>query len=243
MRIEERVALRQRRELSQIIESSASLYLQNAGPLLSIAAVIIPLSVASPVLEDTMERSATLYIILAALGIMQFAVALIASAALITALADIDAGRPAEFSHSYDVAFDRFWTLAGAMLRALFHVLVLIITIIGIPWAIQRMVRWLFIEQAVILDQTNARAALAYSADAVLGSWWRTLGISIVLWLIVAVPASIISLLFVLAPVVVTATASAAVNAVLLPFTVTAMTMLYLDLKTRKESDVTISAA
>jgi hypothetical protein len=210
---------------------------------LGIAAVVIPLSIASPVLEDTIDDPTTSALVLLGLTLVQIAVTLLASAAIITALADIDSGRPAEFSHAYDVAFARFWTLLGAALRVVFHVLLLAVTIIGIPWAIQRMVRWLFIEQAVILDQTSARAALAYSADAVLGSWWRTFGIAIVFWLIVGVPGAIVSAIFFLAPVVVSATASAAVNAVLLPFTVTAMTLLYLDLKTRKESDVTTSAA
>ncbi len=240
---EERVALAQRRDLGQIVDSAATLYLQNGGPLLSIAAVVIPLGIASPVLQDTMEPSVAFYVILAALGILQAAVTLIASAALITALADIDAGRPAEFSRCYDVAFDRFWTLAGGILRAAFHIVLLAITIIGIPWAIQRMVRWQFIEQTVILDRTSARAALAYSADAVNGSWWRTLGVTLAIFIIVGVPSAVVTAIFLLAPVVVSATAGAAVSAVLLPFQVTAMTLLYLDLKTRKESDVTTSLA
>jgi hypothetical protein len=239
----ERIALRQQRDLSQMIEGAAGLYLQNFWPLFSIAAVVIPLGIAVSVLEATIDNAIALAVVVVTLALAQGAVNLLASAALITALFDIDSGKPAEFSHAYDVAFERFWTLVGAVLRAAFHILLFAVTIIGIPWAIQRSVRWMFLEQAVILDQTSARAALAYSADAVIGSWWRTFGISIVLSIIVAVPSTIISLLLLLAPVVVSATANAAVNAVLLPFAVTAMTLLYLDLKTRKESDVTYSPA
>jgi hypothetical protein len=96
-------------------------------------------------------------------------------------------------------------------------------------------VRWLFTAQAIVLDDTSAKAALSYSADAVDGSWWRTLGIVIVIGIITQVPQQVVALVFILAPVVVSGTVSSIAGAALLPFAVTAMTLLYLDLKTRKE--------
>jgi hypothetical protein len=240
---EQRVALRQQRDLGQIIGDAMGLYTQNFWPLFSIAAAVIPLGIASAALQTAIDDSAAMALVLLALVVLQAAVNLLAGAALIAALGDIDAGRPPEFSRAYDVAFERFWTLVGAILRAAFHILLFAITIIGIPWAIQRLVRWLFIEQAVILDQTSARAALSYSADAVAGRWWRTLGIAIVIGIIGTVPASIIAGVFVFAPILVSGTVNAIVNAALLPFAVTAMTLLYCDLKVRKESDASDSLA
>ncbi|OGO52410.1 MAG: hypothetical protein A2148_05795 [Chloroflexi bacterium RBG_16_68_14] len=236
MLIEQRVPLRQRRDLSQIIEASLNLYLRNFWPFFSIAAIVIPLGVASAAFQSAIDDRAALTAIVLPLALLQAAANLLAVAALIAALADLDAGRRAEFSRSYDVAFERFWTLAGAILRVAAIVLLLFVTVLGIPWAIQRAVRWLFVEQAVILDGTSAKEALGVSADAVIGQWWRTLGISLVIGAIGGVPASIVGGLFYLAPVLVSGTANAVVNAALLPFGVTAMTLLYLDLKVRKES-------
>ena len=234
---EQRVALRQQRDLSQLIEAAVSIYSQNFGPLFSIAAVVIPLGIAGAALQTAVDASLGSAFVSLALTLLQAAVNLLALAAIIAALSDVDAGGRAEFSHAYDVAFERFWTIAGAVLRVITIVLVLFITIIGIPWAIQRAVRWLFVEQAVILDGTSARAGLSYSEDAVSGRWWRTLGIAIVITLIVVVPTSIVAGLFSLAPVLVSGTVNAVVNALFLPFAVAAMTLLYRDLQVRKEQD------
>ena len=236
MIIEQRVPLRQRRDLSQIIEAAANLYVRNFWPLFRIAAVIIPLGIASAALQSSIENDVAAAIVVGVLALVQAAVNLLAAAAVIAALSDMDAGKPAEFSRAYDVAFERFWTLAGALLRVFFHVVLFAITVVGIPWAIQRSIRWLFVEQAVILDGTSAKAALSYSADAVIGRWWRTFGIWIVISVIAVVPASIVTGLFTLAPVLVSGTVNAVVNAALLPFAVTAMTLLYFDLKIRKDA-------
>lgn len=236
MNAEPPIVLRQRRDLSQIIEAAFGLYLQNLRPMFIIASVVIPLGFAGAVFQSTIDDRVTQSVVAFLIALLQAATSLLAAGALIAALADIDAGRQVEFSRAYDVAFQRFWTLAGAILRSIFHVFLFFITIVGIPWGIQRMVRWLFIEQAVILDGTSARAALSYSADAVEGSWWRTLGIWIVIGIITAVPASIITGIFSLAPVIISAAVSGAVNAALLPFGATAATLLYFDLNARKES-------
>ena len=232
------VALRQRRDLGEIIQAALHLYLQNFWPLFGIAAVVVPLGIASGVLQTAIDDSLGVALIVVGLTLLQAAVNLLVAAALIAALGDLGGGRPADFSHAYDVAFERFWTLLGAVLRVAAIVLLLFITLLGIPWAIQRAIRWLFVEQAVILDGTSARAALSYSADAVIGSWWRTFGIALVIGLIGTVPASIIAGVFALAPVLISATVSTIVNAMLLPFVITTMTLLYRDLQVRKEEAV-----
>ena len=258
----ERVALRQQRDLGQIIETAFSLYFQNFWRFFSIAAVLIPFGILTGVLiallpaiddpADEEELVGALVIAVAVLlpiALLQAVAQWLASLAIMAAVADLDAERAPEFSHAmrqrgpdfsraYGVVFTHFWTLVGASLRAGFHIFLFSITIIGIPWAIQRLVRWLFIHQAVIFDGTSARAALSYSADAVAGRWWRTLGIAIILWIIVQVPASVIGALVGFAPILISGTASAVITAVILPFGVIAMTLLYLDLKARRETDV-----
>ena len=167
---------------------------------------------------------------------------LLAGAAIVIALANIDQGGEPKFSDIYDAAFERVWTLFGAILRAAGIALLFAITIIGIPWAIQRMVRWLFIEQAVILDGVTASEALGRSAAAVEGRWWRTLGVALVIGFVSAVPAFIVAVALTLAHPLVSGTVTSFVNALLLPFAVAAMTLLYFDLQVRKESDERIAS-
>lgn len=234
---QESVALRKPRDLSQIIEASFGLYTQHFDVLFTIAAVSIPLAIASAVVQDIADDPATILGLLMLFGVAQALVNLLVAAALIAALRAIDAGRPATFGSAFDAGLARFGTIILAGLRALFHIVLFAITIVGIPWAIQRAVRWLFIEQAIMVDDTSAKAALSYSADAVIGRWWRTLGIVIVIWIITVVPSSVISGLFFLAPALISGTLGALVSAALLPFGVTALTLLYLDLRARKEAD------
>ncbi len=239
--IEGRIVLRKQRDLGEIIQAAITIYMQNLWPLFTIAAIVIPISIAGAIFQETLDDPATATAVWLTLTLLQFAVGLLAGATLIFALSEIDAGRPADFSSAYDVAFERFGRLAGAYLRVLFHVTLFAITIVGIPWAIQRLVRWSFVQQAVILDDTSAQAALSYSADAVAGRWWRTLGIILAISIIVMIPTLSVYGLFALAPVVVSSIANAIVNAAALPFGVTATTLLYFDLKARRESEATAS--
>ena len=263
---EQRVVLRQQRDLGQIFEGTINLCIQNFGPLFAIAAVVIPIGIASAAFQEGIDDLWVEAAVLSGLGLLQGIASLLAAAAVIAALAEIDAGRPAEFSRAYDAAFAKIWTLAGAVLRVaavIFPALALLLTfsilasyadpdsndaallfilplvmIVTLPWIVYFAVRWLFVEQAVILDGTSAKAALSYSADAMTGSWWRTFGIAALTGIVAGVPATIVSALFALAPPLVSGTVNALVNAALLPFTITAMTLLYMDLKTRKETAV-----
>jgi 4-amino-4-deoxy-L-arabinose transferase-like glycosyltransferase len=57
------------------------------------------------------------------------------------------------------------------------------------------------------------------------------------------VPVAVVNTSFGLAPVAIGSTATAAMDALVLPFIVLATTLLYFDLQARKESDVELSAA
>lgn len=240
---EQRIVLRQRRDLGEIIQAALHLYQQNFATLFVIAAVVIPLGIAGATLApepvafgESYEVGGETFIFLG-ITVLQLPVMLLAAGAIVTALAHIDQGGEPTFSDVYDAAIERFGTLLGAALRALAIVMLLSITIIGLPWAIQRIVRWLFVVQAVILDGASPSAALSGSAGSVQGRWWRTLGVALVILVIVRVPGFIVAGVLISAPPVVSGTVNSIVNALLLPFAVAAMTLLYLDLQVRKESD------
>ena len=224
---EQRVALRQRRDLSEIIQAAITLYTQNFRPLFLIATLAIPLGIASAVAVDSATDPDATTALLALFLFAQLVVDIIVIAALIVALQRIDAGQPSEFGQAYDDAFARLTPLFGSAIRVVFHVMLLAITIIGIPWAIQRTVRWLFVEQAVILDGARARESLARSALAVEGSWWRTLAVVLVVSVIAAFPGFALSGMFLFAPVLVSGTVGSVAAAAMLPFRTIALTMLY----------------
>lgn len=231
---DEPTRLRQRRDLSAILEAAVAIYRLNFDALIRIAAVTVPLGVAGAALQASVDGSVTTNVASVVLLFLQYPVDIIIAAAIIAALADIDANGEADFSRAYDVAFERLSALWWATIRALVIVLLLLVTIIGIPWAIQRLVRWVFVAQAVILDGTNAKDALSTSAAAVEGRWWRTFGVALVIGLIGAAPAGLAAAVFGGISPLLGGVMASLVSALLLPFSVTAMTLLYLDLQVQK---------
>ncbi len=239
--IAQRTPLRQRRDVGQIIQTALNVYGQHFSVLFRIAAVVIPLDIAGTIFQSSIKNEAAANVF-AAITLGQLLVDLIVTAALIAALSETVAARKPEFSSAYDVAIARFWTLAGAVLRAVFHILLFAITVVGIPWAIQRTIRWAFIQQAILIDGSNAKGALTCSAETVIGSWWRTFGILLLLYVISIVPALVRLMLFA-APILFSAALMSLVHALVLPVVVISMTLLYFDLNARKESHDLVSAA
>lgn len=232
--IGQREPLRQRRDLGQIVDAAFRVYRQNFAVFFAIAMLVIPLGIASGIFQ-TIANQTVAAGVLGLLALCQAGVNLLAAAAIIVALDDIDAGQTPEFGRSYDVAFVRFGALLMGVLRVVFHVVLFTITVIGIPWAIQRIVRWVFVQQAIMLEGASPQESLSRSADVVLGSWWRTAGIWLVLSILAAIPVALVRVGLFFAPPAVSSTAAAAFDALVLPFIVIAMTMLYFDLKSRRE--------
>jgi ABC-type sugar transport system permease subunit len=65
------------------------------------------------------------------------------------------------------------------MATAIAMVLLLTITVVGIPFAIHRFVRWSLFAQAAILDERSATESLRRSSELVRGRWWRTFGFTV----------------------------------------------------------------
>jgi Membrane domain of glycerophosphoryl diester phosphodiesterase len=106
-------------------------------------------------------------------------------------------------------------------------------------------VRWAFVPQAVVLDGRRSTQALQRSAELVDGSWWRVLGIALFAGLAAAIPAALIS-------VPVDAVAKSAdseaislagqvvASALVTPFQVLMLTLLYFDLLARRRLPTTV---
>ena len=55
-------------------------------------------------------------------------------------------------------------------------VVLLTITVVGIPFAIHRFIRWSLFAEACMLDDLSATESLRRSSELVRGRWWRTFG-------------------------------------------------------------------
>jgi hypothetical protein len=104
-------------------------------------------------------------------------------------------------------------------------------------------VRFLFISQSLVLERKGKLGSIGRSWQLVRGSWWRVFGISIVLGILVFVISAVAGALgqaFALVMplafgTVVKTVVSSAVNIFVLPVQLGTLTLLYYDLRIRKE--------
>jgi hypothetical protein len=185
---------------------------------------------------ETMDESpaSRLAIALTIGGVQELVNLIVVGPAVIVAVGEIWAGRKPTFTGSYRLVFRRIRALVGAVGRSLIVIALLTVSIIGIPWAISRAVRWLFVSQAVLLDGAGSRQALAQSTRVVSGRWWRTAASAVFLSLVGIVPGPLIGLALLIiasSDVKYVNWLSSFIYVVMLPLTVIGMTLLYRNLK------------
>jgi hypothetical protein len=153
---------------------------------------------------------------------------------------------------AYCFAWGRLGAMLGATVLAGLAMIVMFITIIGIPVAIYFSIGWFFILQVVVLEGLGPRAALSRSAALVKGNWWRVWGIICVMGIIAgliegglgitlettiagifSVPISVMSEL--LDSGLATELGATIAGIVSVPILTVASTLLYYDLRAREE--------
>lgn len=156
---------------------------------------------------------------------------LIVTPAVIAAVSDIAAGRKPGFRRSLREGFARIPQLIWTFLRGGVVILLLTITIVGIPWAINRSVRWMFGSQAAVLTGERGKTALDDSAAAVRGRWWPAAANGAVLAFLGGTPGVLIGLLllvFARFPVDAANSVASIIYALMQPFAIAGLTLLYL---------------
>ena len=232
-----------------ILRAAAGVYFPHIRTFVAIGAVLVPvgivanllhyLIVTNPPVETAVRvtEHAPLIPSLIALTLGNFqhiATLVLVGPAVVQAVADIRAGRTPSFGRAYRTVLDKLGALAGAAIRSLVIILALAVTIVGIPWAIARVVRWSFFGQAVVLDGAGAGSALRTSARAVRGHWWRVLGVGAVLVFVAAVLGPLVGIplmIFAEAPLHLVNGLSGFIYAFTHPFAVVGGTLLYHRLK------------
>jgi hypothetical protein len=115
-------------------------------------------------------------------------------------------------------------------------VLVLILTVVGLPVAIWKYVEWQFVQQEILFRDCSIREAFRGSSRLVRGHWWYTVRVAGLLALIslVAGPMLGFLLLFTTLPPVVSNIVGTIVYALLIPYVAVGRTLLYFDLGVAK---------
>jgi hypothetical protein len=148
-------------------------YLAAAG----IQWVVFHLSSAAPLVAlDGRHGAVTALLALLIGGVGGLFASVITTGAVAVILEEIDAGRRIMAGQAYGRVLRRLRPLLRGMLTELVMVILLTITVIGIPWAIHRFVRWSLFAQACVLDDLPAVESLHRSSELVRGQWWRTFG-------------------------------------------------------------------
>jgi hypothetical protein len=185
-------------------------------------AALVPLTEDSPELQTFVDAVSLLQRVL---------LLVVVTPAVIQAAGDIAAGRRPSLSRSLREAMrklaDYLWTIA----RGGIIVLLLTVSVVGIPWAVNRGVRWMLGAQAAMLDGFRGEPALAHSSAAVKGRWWQTAANGAMLAFLGAAPGIILALsLLILARIPIDAANGVAslVYAIAQPFAIAGLTLLYL---------------
>ena len=225
--------------LGDILDTTFSLYRDNFVLFAGIAAVIV---IAQAILR-ALVNAGTSGILNYLLGFaITFAFGALLTGALARAAAARYLGRPMTITEA-------FAGISGAVFTTLIVTSIIYGLVVGIGLVllvipgVYFFVRFIFVPQAVVLEGKSVGAAFGRSSQLVQGSWWRVFGIALVVYLIVAiiigVVASIVVGGLVVGSVVGAAIAAVVVSAILgiliEPVQYIAMTLLYFDLRIRKE--------
>ena len=222
--------IRGRHDLGQIIGLAWRVYLDNLAAMFAIALTTVPLRMLAAVIPATGGPAAGRASLEAAFFVASIVVGAVANGALIHAINEASAGGRPAFSRSVDAGIERIGALISSML--LMYALV-VASLIAAPYFA---VRWAFNPQAVMIEGKRNWASLDASSSIVKGQWWRTFGILLVSALIMLGPLVVASGIAIALPVLAGATIEGVGIAFALPFLIAAQTMLYYDLRARRES-------
>jgi hypothetical protein len=186
--------LRRRRQGGQIFRATTRIYAENIPIFAAAGVIFVPVYVAAAAIQwvvfhltsiaplvalDGRHGAVTAFLAVLVGGVGGLFASVIATAAVAVILRELDAGRRILAGQAYRHVLGRWRSLTKGMATELGTVLLLTITIVGIPFAIHRFIRWSLFAEACMLDDLSATESLHRSSDLVKGHWWRTFGFTV----------------------------------------------------------------
>jgi len=165
--------------------------------------------------------------------------------ALIHLISGLNLGLKSGIGHAMHTAWRRLARMIGAVLLLLLigaafyavSFLFMMIPILGIvaaiiltPVGIYFAVRWAFVLQAVVIEDTGPRQALSRSSELVENNWWRVFGILLVLGIIAGVIGLALTWVLTFVPYV----GPIIAGRISTPIAIIGYTLLYYDLRARE---------
>jgi hypothetical protein len=148
-------------------------------------------------------------------------------------------GEDPSLGNSFRAMYERLWrVVAGQLLGALLVVL-LMFTVIGIPYAIYKYVGWQFIQQEILFRNCSIREAFHGSARLVKGRWWRTTRVVVLLFLLSVITGPVLGFFLIFAnfSALLVNLIGSVIFALLIPYVTIGRTLLYFDLGVSEEEE------
>lgn len=242
--------LRARRSFGQLIRTARQLYGRHPRVLVPVAAVAIVILGGTNLLADLLAGSSSGNDVAGRSGVNVALVDLlqnfgrpvasaIVAAIVIVYVRDLVESRSAGLRAALGGVRARFWRVVFAQLLATVGVLLMAITLVGIPWAIWKLVGWAFVQQEVLFTDKSLRASFRGSSDLVRGRWWHAVRPIVFFSVLSAVagPVLTFALIFTPLPLVWINVLGSLIFALLIPYVALGKTLLYFDLQARAKAE------
>jgi hypothetical protein len=242
--------LRARRSFGQLIRTARQLYGRHWTGFVPIAAVAIVVVGGTNLLADLLAAGGSANDVS---GRSDLEVALVdlfrslarpVASALVAAIVilyvrELVESRPAGFRPALGGVRARLWRVVFAQLLATAGVVLVAVTIIGIPWAIWLLVGWAFVQQEVLFTDKSLRESFRGSSDLVRGRWWHAVRAIVFFSVLTAVagPVLTFALIFTKIPLFWVNVLGSLIFALLIPYVAIGKTLLYFDLQARAEAE------
>ncbi len=243
--------IRRSRGGGQILRAARRLYRGSPWTFIGIGAVFIPVAVLASAVQWVLFHLTGLSDFIALDGRQGAVTALLAlligdiggtfaaaavTGAVSTALDELDAGRPVNAVRAYTLAGRNGRALAGATALQFVLILVLVVTVIGIPFAVYYFIRTSLFAQTCVLEDKPAIDSLRASARLTRRRWWRTFAFTTLVNVIAILSGPLLGVLILLLTsqslTFIDITGSI-VYTLVVPYAAIALTLYYFDLQLR----------
>jgi hypothetical protein len=239
----------QRRRSGQIARAACTLYGRHPAafvmlgllylPLAALAGLVVAIVHALPFAGDLLSlfedggeatRLALSLLVGGFTGLLAFVVV---TAAVATVVEDLSEGTTPSVTLAFRQVLGRLTELASGLARGLVIVLVLDLTVVGIPFGIRQLVRYQLLAPVAMIEDLGGRAALTRSSELVRGRWWNTAIMVSAIHGLLAISGFVLGLvllvLFTSVPLWMLSIFVTLVSALLMPLGAIALTLLYGD--------------
>ncbi|MCL2418286.1 MAG: hypothetical protein FWD04_03265 [Conexibacteraceae bacterium] len=245
--------VRRSRRGGQILRAAASIYRRSPLTFIGIGAVFIPVSFAAAGVQwvlfhltglggfvsldgDGGAGTAIFALLIGDIG-AAFAAAAV-TAAVSAALNELDTVGPVDTLRAYKLAGRNDSALIRATWLQFMVIAILVLTVIGIPFAIWYFVRTSFFVQACVLENESTIGSLRASRRLTRRSWWRTFGMTLLVNSIAILSGPLLGVLLLLITsqsLTFIDITGAIVYALVVPYAAIALTLYYFDLQERRK--------